>query len=179
MSQFAILIPDADRMALSVMPPPVYRADGTLVEQAEADADRLLQAELLKAHNTVRIDEELDVFGHPGSLRHYRMMIRSLPFAADLRLVMRAAQHMLLVEDFEIKYVEQQGLDPALERGYYEVCYTSARESFNIDDDTSGLTPVYIPYAMRRRLWSEMFASLGHVVRWGDSVLNVRKRKYP
>lgn len=177
MSHFAFSIPDADRSMLSVVPPPVYRADGTFVLQSDTSSPYREQMEHLKAHNLVRVDEELDVFNHPGSLRHYRMMIRSFPFEADLRLIMRAAQHMLLVEEYEIEYTEQTGLDPSLERGYFEVSYTTARESFFHDADTSAVSVVYIPYAMRRRIWTELFSSLGHSVRWGGSVLNVRKKR--
>lgn len=177
MSNFAFSIADDDRSSLSVMPPPIYRKDGTLVERDNHLNERLLQMAAIKDRNVARIDEELDVFNHPGSLRHYRMMIRSFPFDADLRLIMRAAQHMLLVEDFSIEYVEQTGLDPSLERGYYDVSYTSARESFLHDADTSAVSMVYIPYALRRRIWSELFSSLGHTVKWGSSVLNVRKRR--
>lgn len=177
MSHFANSIADADRSALSVLPPPIYRNDGSLVERDRFLPERILQMSAIKDRNVARIDEELDVFNYPGSLRHYRMMIRSFPFDADLRLIMRAAQHMLLVEDFSISYVEQTGLDPSLERGYYDVSYTSARESFLHDADTSAVSSVYIPYAMRRRIWSELFSALGHSVKWGSSVLNVRKRR--
>lgn len=176
MSGFSSSITGADRAALTVVPPPVYKRDGTLCEPMRVNDDHL-NAARIKQHNVVFVDEELDAYDHPGSLRHYRMMVRCMPFRADLNVIMRAAQHMLLIGDYSIAYEQAQALHPDLESGYWDIEYTIAREEFSRDEEILAISDVYVPYAERRRIWIELFSSLGHKVKWGNTVLNVRKRR--
>lgn len=176
MSAYNTTISEYDRTCVSVQPPPVYRRDGTLCSPS-AITDEMLNAQRFKERNVVYIDEELDAYDHPGSLSHYRMMIRCLPFKADLNIIMCAARHMNLLHDFYIKYEQSPGLNPDLESGYWDIQYTIATEEYPRDAEVVEFSDVYIPYSQRRRIWIEMFTALGHKVKWGNTVLNVRKRK--
>lgn len=175
MSSFVSPIFDHDRAGCTVPPQPLYKRDGTLCEPVPL-SDARLNAQRIKRTNIVYVDEELDAYDHPGSLRHYRMMIRCMPFRSDLNIILRAAQHMLLVDQFSIAYQQQTGLNPDLESGYWDIEYTIAREEYARDAEITSLSDVYIPYDQRIRIWTELFSSLGHRVKWGNTVLNVRKR---
>lgn len=176
MSAFTTTISDSDRVGLTVAPPPVYQRDGTLCDPVPM-TDARVSARAMKEANLVYIDEELDAYDHPGSLRHYRMMVRCMPWRSDLNVIMRAAQHMGLVGEYQVTYDERTGLNAELERGFWDVQYTIAREEYLRDADLRAATDIYIPFAMRRRIWTELFSALGHRVKFGTSVLNVRRKR--
>lgn len=178
MPHFAISISEQDRTSLSVPPPPLYnKLTGELVPWGFSTHPRYGDYAVFKAENTVYVDEELDVYAHPGSHSHYRMMIRRMPVSADLRLIMNAAKHMMLISEYSIEYENREGLAPDMESGFWDVQYTVSREQMMADGDTLYHHDVVIPYSMRKRIWLELFSALGYKVKWGGSVLNVRKRK--
>lgn len=177
MSSYNYRISTEDREHCTVPPPPELKRDGTMVQLYPLGVKRYNDLMFEKQGMTVFIDEELDAYDHPGSLRHYRMMIRCLPHRHDINIVLAAARHMLLVSKYEVAYEEREGLDPTLERGYWDVRYEIARDQMRADDDTHVNVDIYVPYMERRRIWMELFEAMGYRVKWGSSVLNVRRRK--
>lgn len=177
MSSFNIKIDDRDRENCTVPPPPEQRKDGSLVQVYPLGAKRYADLAMMKDGMTVYVDEELDTYDHPGSLRHYRMMIRRMPYRADLNILMSAAMHMNLISKWKVEYAEHESLDPHLERGYWDVSYEIANEQMMADADMRVVADVYVPYSLRRKVWQELFEALHYHVQWGSSVLNVRKRR--
>ena len=163
---------------LTIVPPPMLnRRTGELIPYASAGDVRYKDMAIIKANNVVYIDEELDVYDHPGSHSHYRMMIRRMPWKADLQLILAAAQHMLLIGPYKMLYDRREGLSPDMESGFWDVKYTLPNENIRADADTFCMKEVNIQYEHRKRIWIELFAAMGHKVKWGNSVLNVRKRR--
>lgn len=178
MPKFTTIIPEEERGLITLPPPPWYNErTGEWVAYATTDPARYADIAMRKSEMTVYVDEELDVFNHPGSLTHFRMMVRCCPWREDLRLIMRAAQHMQLVQSWNMTYRAVEGVDERYVKGYWDIEYTSGRTSVCIDDDSIGNIDVYVPYGKRRRIWGEMFEALGYTVRWGSSIINVRKRR--
>ena len=178
MPQFAISIAEDIRKDLTRVPPPIWnKRTGEFVPYASAGDIRYLDLNIMKSVNVVYVDEELDVYAHPGSHSHYRMMIRRMPWKADLQLILAAAQHMLLIGPYELTYEHREGLSPDMESGFWDLKYSLATEQFKMDADTLCWQEVAVPYHQRKRIWMELFAAMGHRVKWGSSVLNVRKRQ--
>lgn len=178
MSQFAIPILDDVRNAISLPPPPMLdQLTGNLIRYANADSPRYVDLAVAKDKNIVYIDEEIDVYSHPGSHRHYRMMIRRLPWVADLRLILCAAHHMQLIGEYQFSYEQRTGLAADMERGYWDVSYCIPTERIKADSDTDTDVDITIPYNMRRRIWTELFFAMGHKVKFGSSVLLLHHKK--
>lgn len=178
MSQFTITIPDDARQSLTVPPPPMWnKRTGEFIQYADPTSGRYADVARVKAGNTVYVDEELDVYKHPGSHSHYRMMIRRMPWRADLELILRAAHHLMLIGEYTCEYEHREGLSPDMESGFWDVQYMVPRQQLMVDADTMVWSEVVIPYAQRKRIWLDLFAAMGHKVKWGGAVLNVRKRK--
>lgn len=177
MSSFHTKIDDRDRENCTVPPPPAQRKDGSMVQLYPLGQQRYADLALMKEDMTVYVDDELDAYDHPGSLRHYRMMIRCMPYRSDLNIIMAAARHMHLISDWHIEYAEREGLDPMLERGYWDVSYEIANEQMMADADICAVADVYVNYSLRCKVWKELFEAMGWHVKWGSSVLNVRKRR--
>lgn len=178
MSQFTISIAEDVRQGLTIVPPPMWdRRTGEFVPYADAASGRYDDVAKVKGENVVYVDEELDVYAHPGSHSHYRMMIRRMPWRADLNLILSAAHHMLLIGDYSFEYERREGLIPAMEAGFWDVQYSLPHEQLMADGDTLVNQEVVIPYARRKKIWIELFSALGHKVKWGGAVLNVRNRK--
>ena len=178
MSQFAIQISDDLRSQLTLPTPPMWdKRSGELIPYADSGDARYTDVAIMKKTNVVYVDEELDVFAHPGSTSHYRMMIRHMPWRADLLVILAAARHMLMIGEYSCEYDHREGLSPELESGFWDVKYKIPHEQIMADCDTLANQEVVIPYAMRKKIWMELFAAMGHKVKWGGLVLNVRKRK--
>lgn len=175
MSFFRTPILDSDRDGLSVAPPPAYNRKGELLPD-KASEGKYLDMAVMKSRYVVFVDEELDVYEHPGSLRHFRMMIRFMPFKSDLNVILSAAHHMQLLDEYSFSFEQRQGLSSEFERGYWDVRYTTATEVLNIDAESEGRVPVHVTYEQRRRIWIEMFKALGYNVKWGNMVLNVKRK---
>lgn len=176
MSLYTTRLSDADRLGLSVPPPPEYDKRGELLGSDLTGREKYQNAALLKEKNVVYVDEELDLFEHPASLRHFRMMVRCMPWESDLDVIMQAARHMMLLESYSFTFEQRAGLSPELEHGYWDVRYVAATEAFHLDNGTEGRVPVHITHALRKQIWLELFSALGHKVKWGDRVLNVKRK---
>lgn len=176
MSLYTTRISDRNRLGLSIPPPPEYDKWGVFIGTDLSGNEKYLNASTLKEKMIVYVDEELDVYEHPASLRHFRMMIRCMPWEEDLDVIMRAAQHMLLLESYSFTFEQRLGLSPELERGYWDVRYVASTEVIHLDNGAEGRVPVHITHELRKQIWLELFAALGHKVKWGDRVLNVKRK---
>lgn len=176
MPQFTNKIADDVRNHLTLPPPPMYDIRTGVLVPVDA-GDRYNDVAVVKASNIVYVDEELDVWAYPGSCNHYRMMIRRMPWKADLMLILEAARHMQLVDRYELNYEHREGLLPEMESGFWDVAYTIPKEQVKVDADTLVWKDIVISYSLRKCIWIELFSAMGHKVKWGGSVLNVRKRK--
>lgn len=189
---FAIPIDPAVKAGLTVCPPPFVTevAKVSAKEVAGVTSDILLSPytespALLRRYAdmaeqkkmiTVRIDEELDSFRYPNSNDHYRMMIRDISSRADLTLIMEAALHLGLISTYSIRYDVREGLKEDYERAYIDVEYTIGYKTLEVDGVLTRHVPIIIPYAQRRSCWRGLFEALGYVTRWGDCVLNVKRK---
>lgn len=192
MTKYHSRIPLHIRQRMTVCPPPEYDGEGNVMPYPD---DTLQgyddQRRAKEKFGPVFIDEELDNYVHPGTTTQYRMMIRRLPSREDLELIMLAARHMGLVDEFYIVLTRRDGLASELESTYIDVSYSTAtvkyedgwrysqaeRHPTKLDSDTRGEIPVVIDYWMRRRIWTELFLAAGYKVVWGNRVLNIKHRQ--
>lgn len=188
---FAIPIAPEVKAGLTVCPPPSvaevchFRANSAGGEVTVRLAPYTDNRELLrryadmaaqKRRMIVRIDEELDVFEHPGTAEHYRMMIRDISSRADLTVIMDAARHLGLVSKYDITYDVREGLREEFEQSYISVAYTIGEKAIDSDGSLQRRVPIFIPYDQRRNCWRGLFEAMGYATRWGDCVLNVKRR---
>lgn len=177
MSQFSIPIDDNDRCRITIPPPPMYGADGSEIPYPIPVVGSYEDLRIMKRSTVLYIDEELDIYDHPHTRTHFRMMIRNLPYQADLNVILRAANHMMLISNYSKSYERRVGVDAKFESGYWDVKYELAAESFHADHDTMREYEVPVTHDMRRRIWIELFNAMGYpTVKFGHAVLNVRKR---
>ena len=174
--QEAQRISEQDRAMMSIMP---YRQAideryGLTMPESVKKIYADLQA--MKQRVMIRLVEELDDYNFPNTHTHYIMMIRCMSNDADLRIILNAARHLMLISEYNIERVYVGELSNEYEKSTIYVSYTCANETILLDELSKHRVDVIIPYEKLKRIWLDLFFAAGYLAKWGG-VLNIKRQQ--